>query len=133
MEVRTKFEGGRKLERALKELGPIPARKLGGKALKAGGEVIADFARVLVPVKTGLLEESIVVVAARASSDRERKAVIGFKRPASRYAHLVEFGTSHSAPQPFIRPAIDTRGDDAIAVIGHQLWAGIAAEAKRLK
>jgi phage protein, HK97 gp10 family len=133
MEVQVKIEGALELEKALKELGPIPARKLGGKALKAGGEIIADLARVLVPVRTGALEDSITVVMVRATKDSERKAAIGFRPPASRYAHLVEFGTSHSAAQPFIRPAIDAKGEDAIAVIGEQLWAGIAAEATKVK
>jgi HK97 gp10 family phage protein len=60
-------------------------------------------------------------------------AVIGFYKPAASYAHLVEFGTAHSPPQPFMRPAIGLKAHDAIAVIGHQLWAGLDAEAKKAK
>lgn len=32
------------------------------------------------------------------------------KKMPTRYAHFVEFGTSHSSPQPFMRPAWDVAG-----------------------
>jgi len=129
--VTIKISGALELEKKLKDLGPVPARKLGGKALKAGGEIIADMARVLAPVRTGALESSITVVTSPAKSDREVGAAIGFRRPVSSRAHFTEFGTSHSAAEPFMRPAFDVKGEDAVAVIGHQLWAGIAAEAEK--
>jgi hypothetical protein len=46
---------------------------------------------------------------------------------------FVEFGTAKSPMQPFIRPAIDARGEAAISLLGGELWKGIEAEAKRLR
>ncbi len=41
--------------------------------------------------------------------------IIGFKRPASRRAHLIEFGTMHAKAQPFMRPAADEKASEANA------------------
>lgn len=133
MKFEVKIKGAKELELALKELGPVPARKLGTKALKAGGEIIADYARILVPVLTGQLQDSIAVVPTRERRDSQRTAAIGFRRPGSRYAHLVEFGSRHARAQPFMRPAIDAKGESAIAVISHELWAGVEAQANKAK
>ena len=32
------------------------------------------------------------------------------------YAHMVEFGTIHSAPQPFMRPAVIAKGDTVMRI-----------------
>lgn len=34
----------------------------------------------------------------------------------AKYAHLVEFGTTHSTPKPFMRPARDSAGPKAIQI-----------------
>ena len=39
--------------------------------------------------------------------------VIGFKKPASRRMHLIEFGTAHAKARPFLRPAIDEKAGEA--------------------
>jgi HK97 gp10 family phage protein len=126
-----KMMGAGELEEALKTLGPKVAKRVGGRALLKAGELIADQARVLVPVLSGRLEDSITVALATAKSG-ERRGVIGFKKGhGSRIAHLVEYGTVRVAPQPFIRPAIDSKGEEAIALMGGVIWKGIQAEARK--
>jgi HK97 gp10 family phage protein len=131
-----KTDGFKALEANLRRLGSVPAKKIGNKALKKAGQVIADYAKVLVPVDTGKLEDSIMVVQERPQGQGEVRGSIGFRRgkpSMARRGMLVEFGTSKSPTQPFIRPAIDARGEAAISLLGGELWKGIEAEAKRLR
>jgi HK97 gp10 family phage protein len=131
-----KMVGAGELEDALRTLEPKVAKRVGGRALKAAGELIADQARTRVPVASGRLEDSITVALTTAKSG-ERKGVIGFKKGhGSRIAHLIEYGhmtvdKRWIPPQPFIRPAIDDRAEDAIALMGGILWKGIEAEARK--
>lgn len=41
------------------------------------------------------------------------------------YGRFPEFGTVHEAAEPFVRPALDEKRDEALAVIGQELWSGI--------
>jgi HK97 gp10 family phage protein len=45
--------------------------------------------------------------------------------------HLAEFGTTHSVPQPFIRPAFDEHKVSAIKFVGQELGPRIEMAAKR--
>lgn len=49
-----------------------------------------------------------------------------------RIAHLVEFGTTHSKPEPFIRPAFDATKDEVIAGVKRELGAEIDKATARL-
>jgi Bacteriophage HK97-gp10, putative tail-component len=64
--VEFKLHGAKEFERLLKELGPVPAGRLGGNATMAGARVIAAAARQKAPVRTGALKESIGVRSDRA-------------------------------------------------------------------
>lgn len=48
------------------------------------------------------------------------------------YGGFEEFGTSHQAAHPFMRPAFDRHKDEAIDILGKELWKGIDRAAKRL-
>ena len=43
----------------------------------------------------------------------------------SRYDHLVEFGTRHSAAKPFLRPAYDGNKDRAFAILAKRVEQGL--------
>lgn len=91
-------------------------------ALRKGVKAIEKEAKMRAPVKTGLLKNAIkssakkgktadtVVAKAYVKPGKEGKG-----NPA-KYAHLVEFGTSRSAPKPFMRPARDSAGPRAIRI-----------------
>lgn len=80
--------------------------------MKAGAEMIADEARQRVPVDTGRLRDSIAVkregngwtIIAEAKADS-----------GAPYGHMVEFGTVHSSPQPFLVPALESQRAEIIA------------------
>jgi HK97 gp10 family phage protein len=48
------------------------------------------------------------------------------------YSHFLEFGTVHSAPKPFMRPAWDSNKDRALDIIKRELGNQIIAAAKRV-
>lgn len=134
------INGADQIVAALQDLGARPARKEGQHAILSAADVIADRARELCPVGPpshegaekgeypGSLRDAITVISAK-GSETEVRAAIGFKKPVSRRAHLTEFGTSHSAAEPFMRPALDGAGEQAIDTAGKELWKGIEAAA----
>lgn len=131
--VNFQIKGAKEMERLLKELGPQVANKVGDQTVRAGARPIVEEAKRLVPVRTGELRDSITTqVSKRNGGDKERVALIGFKRPASSRAHLIEFGTSHSAPHPFLRPAMDAKHREALNEMGKVMARGITREAKKL-
>lgn len=83
-------------------------------AAKAGAERIAETARILAPVRTGKLKESI-----EARPEDERFGGNGFEVVAKAfYANWVENGTRHSAAQPFLMPAFELHRKDIVTGMG---------------
>jgi len=123
------IKGAKEMEAALKDFGPKVASRLGDRALRAAARPIIKDAKLRVPVRTGELRRSITAVtASRGRRDNQRQVQIGFKRPTSARAHLVEFGTSKMAAQPFMRPALDTQAAAALQAMAETLADGIARE-----
>lgn len=127
-----RLEGGKELEKALKRLGGATRRAVLERALKDGGEVIAEEARRLVPVRSGTLKASIAVgtdakdfnFASLVQSKDGATVYVGpqqGERPDGFYGHMVEFGTSDTPSQPFMRPAFDTRSDAATKIVGDRI------------
>lgn len=112
-----KVGGTRKLERMLDKL-PQRIEDDIQKAVTKGAHEIADAQRLLVPVDTGALRDSIAVTppgkrtpsysqpgGARVVGRLE--AVVTAGNSDVRYAHLVEYGTGGDSPtaaQPFFWP-----------------------------
>jgi HK97 gp10 family phage protein len=130
------IKGAREMESLLLKLGPRLASRAGDKALRAAAQPIAKEARRRVPKRTKELARSIVIRAAGKGKGRgvdERLIVIGFLKPTSRRAHLTEFGTFNQPAQPFMRPALDTRANQALFEMGRVLADAITKEATALK
>jgi HK97 gp10 family phage protein len=134
------IEGGRQLDDLLKSLAPKMEKNILRTALRAGGNILRDEARSLVPRKSGDLAKTIRV------STRIRKGQVTASVKAGNriayYAHMVEFGTrahiekapkgsamavngaarkevEHPGAQakPFLRPAADNKFPEAIEAI----------------
>lgn len=80
--------------------------------LKRVSRLIRDYAKVLVPVDTGALRQSIrletIVVKGKTKRIAVRAGGFVTNRKSGEkvnYASFVEFGTSVNRPQPFMRPA----------------------------
>jgi HK97 gp10 family phage protein len=121
------IKGAKEMEALLKELGPRVATRLGDKALRAAARPIVKEAKRLVPVRTGQLKRSIVAVMGRAKPTT-RVVLIGFRRPVSRRAHLIEYGNSRHPAQPFMRPALDSQHEEALSAMAETLASGILRE-----
>lgn len=121
-----KITGLNELEAKLKGLGPLVATKIGDDSLLAASKPISAEMRRLVPVKTGRLKRSIATAKNSVRGTSILSRVIGFKSPGRYYSHLVEFGTVHSAPRPFVRPALNA-SSKSLLEMGRRLWMGIEA------
>lgn len=137
-QLKAKIEGLDELVKQLRdELPKRMQNKILRKAIGEGSKLILKTAKAKVVKDTGMLKRSLgrKIVAKRSTG--AVVAIIGprtgykkvkvkgtktFKRERTklgekfaeagvspvRYAHLVEKGTRHSAPKPFLRPALDT-------------------------
>jgi HK97 gp10 family phage protein len=81
-------------------------------AIEQGAEVVAEYARFRVPVEYGDLRDAIHV---DRDSRSEYEVVAGDKEVF--YGHMVEHGTSHSAPEPFLVPALEDAHDDIVHIV----------------
>lgn len=133
--VEMEWRGLKELDMLLQRLGPEIANKAGQQAANQAAKVIVDEAKRNVPVKSGDLQRSIVVRAEkkRYQLDGEVVAVMGFKKPHSRRAHLTEFGTSRSRKQPFFIPAMESKAREALDKLEEVLQAAILKTVNKMK
>lgn len=124
--ARAAVRGAKELEALLKRLPPKVAKRVVNNGLRAGARVIRDEAKARVPKLTGQLEKGIVVATVKG------EVKVGFKPPVSRRAHFTEYGTETQPAQPFMRPAIDTKGPEAIRKIGEVMGKGVEKEAGKI-
>ena len=161
MTVTLDLKGIDEFDRMLQELPKAVANKLGDAALRAGGRVIAAEARRLAP-KRLKSKITVGGTGEPPPNATTRVQAVGLlKSKHSRLAHLIEYGTAAhrimpkrggklafevngrlvvttkvehpgAAPKPFLRPAGDTKAQEAIDRIGENLGQGIEREAARL-
>lgn len=136
-EMTFNLHGAEELERNLRELADIAgerrAASVGRSAARAGMKVIAEEAQRLVPVQSGELRDSIVVVSDTRGASRTGwvRAKLGFIKPGRYYAGLIEYGTRHSSAHPFVRPAMDQKAEEALRATGDKLAAGLRRAAEK--
>lgn len=119
-------KGAAELERLLKQLPGKVAKRVTNNGLRAGARIIRDEMKDRVKVVTGELQDSITVATVKG------EVKVGFTKPASRRAHLLEYGTETQRAQPFGRPAIDAKATDAIKKIGEIMGKGVEREAGKI-
>jgi len=103
----------------LKKLRKLPSKvrdKVVVGAVRASAKPIIKEARALAPKRTGNLAKSI-----GANKRRSKGTIVHFSVSPRKggkydgwYAHFVEFGTRKMAPRPFLRPAFENKGEEAI-------------------
>ena len=121
--VTVEIEGLRFLAQQLENLEAKAQRKvLRGAVRKAARPVMKEM-RAKVPVDEGETKRAI------AQSVKVKRSIahvdIGIRRkakgrPGSR-VHFIEFGTVHQPAQPFMRPALDTKKNEAVKRLGEAL------------
>lgn len=110
------FTGRDRMRRVLLAL-PDAQRKAIRTAILDGAATIAATQKNLVPVRTGALRDTIKVTpgdqdlpdyatlkSKRTVKDPELCAILTAGNTNVRYAHLVEFGTTHAHAEPYFYP-----------------------------
>jgi HK97 gp10 family phage protein len=139
VKVTFKVEGLRECEEALTELTLATSKNVLRRALTHAAEPVEKSAQQRVQKRTGKLGASIRV--GTRLSKRQRKAAAETKTGVEVYvgagplphAHMLEFGTAHSAPEPYLRPAVDANGKRMIEIFRNDLKAEIAKAVQRLQ
>lgn len=148
-----------RLERKLATFGKTTFKKRMRQAMNAAAKPIQKAAKRNAPKLTGALRKSISVKAKRRRGKMSWYAIIGprvdfvafmkdggklgtargknadaVKRGRinpSKYAHLVELGTSHSAAKPFMRTAFDSQRRAAEAAMVAHMRKSLRIEARK--
>jgi HK97 gp10 family phage protein len=134
--VTVKFEGGRELQAALDafadefDASKTVVRNVMNRALVDAAQPMVERARQLAPndPETPAPDLSTSITAGPSLYPRQRRlqrregrsfaeVFVGLTGHAIRYAHLMEFGTAHSSPRPFMRPALDSEGDTFLSLM----------------
>jgi HK97 gp10 family phage protein len=135
--IRFRVSGLEGLEAALRELKTATAKRTVRKVLGDALEPVADTARLLAPFDDGDLRESIVVGTKLTGAAREEarwespSRVSVYVGTANRNAVPLEFGSSRTLAQPFMRPAWDMNRARVLAHILENMRAEVAKAAAR--
>lgn len=153
---RINITGGKELAQFLQQLPVKLEKNIMRGALRAGAKVIADEAKINVPIQDGDLRRSIRVSSNAKRGRVEAKAKAGGKK--AWYAAIVEFGAaphiikgkggkmlkftgrdgrkveiaqvSHPGfkPRPYLRPALDAKAKQSIVEVGNYIKARLTKE-----
>ncbi|QIG80107.1 HK97-gp10 family putative phage morphogenesis protein [Stakelama tenebrarum] len=127
-----RVHGFAELDRALDVVGQTLFPMTVARALKAGAQVIVDEEKRLVPKRTGQLRDSIVADMEPTNSPEWKHGAfevdgmtiyIGPTLHKGWYGYMVEMGLGKGGPHPFVRPAVDNKGKEAIGVVASELGA----------
>jgi HK97 gp10 family phage protein len=141
--------GFKELAAALRQLPQRVAKNGLRAAVGAGAAVIRKEARVRAPKDTGEMTKDIQIKRERDTSGGDtftarysvfvltgkKSRLKGKRRDVQRdsyYWRFVEFGTSKMPARPFMRPAYETKKEDAVKAIGAKLDERIQAVAREL-
>lgn len=120
--VKTRVEGLKDCERALRDLPKATARNVVRRVLKAAAQPIADMGRSLAPTDEGHLKASYGVgtklTRRQRRAHRKQSPIEVFVGPGGDPAAIAtEFGNEHQAAQPHLRPAWDANKAGALKSI----------------
>jgi HK97 gp10 family phage protein len=135
--IRFHVEGLKECEEALKALPFATSKNVLRRALRKAAEPVATSAQQRVEKRTGRLGRSITV--GTKLSRRQRKAAAETKTGVEVYvgagplphAHMLEFGTSRQAPEPYLRPAVDAQGNRIIETFRDEVRTEVAKAMQR--
>ncbi len=138
MSMEFKVDGFKDLAAMLERLQSV-RREEGAltRAMIKAVEPTADLTRSLVPVRTGTLRRSITVSNKLKGRTKEAGITAVYlgtsygRGKGGRHGHLVEFGTKHSRPRPFLRPAWDQDSRAMLLRLADELRLQIEKAVKR--
>ena len=136
--VTYRIEGLREMEAALRQLKDSTAKNVMRRVLKKAAKPVAEEMARRAAVRIGTLRKSVDV----STKLGKRQKGLHIKADPNDvevfagagvlpHPHMIEFGTEHSAPQPFARPAWDSTRMAALRDIAADLGKEIDKAAKR--
>ena len=130
------LQGENSLMRALDALGQGAARRVMRPAVNAALTPLNKAAKRLCPKDSGNLRRSIgkKVSLPRRGGDTVWGGVgprKGYPDDPGMRVHLTEFGTIHSAAQPFLRPALDATSGQCMQILRGKVGEGIEKEVRK--
>ena len=146
MKVKTTIKGVEEIRLVLALLPGAVAKKVVDGALRKGGEVFKT--EIKAKAKFRRLRDSVAVKTAD-RTERQRDVAkgdvyVGFKGDGARFAHLPEFGTAERVQKtsgrrtgkmpmtPLVRPAFDSKKEQAVSAVEQSLGDGVEREARKL-
>lgn len=132
-----RIEGLRELGNALKEVDSRVQKRIARSATAAGARVIANEAKRRVPVDTGRVKKNIRTANLKPNQPGLQEAAVGVRvkgktKDSAFYWTQLEFGNVKMAPRPFIRPAFESKKQEAAERIKDQLKKRLDAEAAKI-
>lgn len=152
-QIKLDIKGLRELDRALEKLPDALKKSAETAVLRAGAAPIRKSAKSFAAKSkdTGLLGKSIGLSVKTTGGQKSARVGPrkGMRQEVTRtdertgktykemadpnnYSHLVEYGTSHSAAKPFIRPAIDASQGEVLEAMAGGLDRHLTRAAARL-
>lgn len=134
--MKVKIDGLDKLQKKLDKLSSIEAQTALEEGIVDGALAVVEDAKDRVPVQTGDLKASLHIGGyTRLTPDYRKIGMYGALRQYKGkgksfgvlvgstlpYAHLVELGTKHSRPKPFLRPAADAKQRYVVKRVGQAI------------
>lgn len=111
MSIDFRIEGLDELENQFDRLADTSKRKVMMKALNAGAAPIKKEAKANAPVDKGVLKSQI---RSKQMKYTEKPAVGIYVSGKAFYWYFIENGTSKMAAAPFLRPAVDSKHEEAV-------------------
>lgn len=132
MSVTVKITGIRECEAALDEMPTATARNVLRRALSNAAKPVEATAKAHAPVNQGVLKADITTATQLTKRQRRKQprhkattVYVGVGGKRASVSHLPEYGTSHSAPQPYMRPAFDANAGRVIEAFKIELRSEI--------
>jgi len=116
-DVNVEIKGVKELLHSLKQFPQNIQKNVITGAIRAGCKPIVNSAKSYVPVDSGNLKKSIGIVKRKSRDKTKIRFSVTPRRKGKYdgfYAHIVEFGTSKMAAQPFMRPAYESQDNESI-------------------
>lgn len=124
------------LSAALKEFPQNIQKNVLDGAVRAGANVIVQAAKENVPKKTRNLEKSIGINKRRTKDKSFSWSTVSPRRGGRNdgfYGHMVEYGTSKSAANPFMRTAFDSHNQESIEAARAYIASRIDKEVEKAR
>jgi HK97 gp10 family phage protein len=128
--ITLKFEGGADLAKALDKLSLRLGKKILHEVLREGAEPIRKAAASFAPrgEEAPHIAQNIGIGNARPPDEPHVAAVKVGPVKGFAYGLPQELGTVHHAAHPFMRPAFDSKVNEALTVMSDAAWRELAAK-----